>query len=199
MEGSLSRMPREGTSGVESHFEFPEAGIMKDRLTGARVFVMSRNGWGVFYEELEGTFFGTAPVVVERLGYAYGKLIGRAAKRLELDTQRTFEALFELAAGAGWGRMTLRGGDVSKGLGVLKVERCVFCEALARKEKVEGCFFLPGVVRGVADEMTGYSHNVSEKRCGLKGDPACEIHVEILQQVTGQTGSSSPPIEPMSV
>lgn len=164
---------------METLFELLERGVMKDKMTGARVFVISRNGWRSFHEELESTFSGTAPVILERIGYAYGKMIGRGAKRMGLDTEKTFEALFELAAGAGWGSMYLSGGNLAQGRGILKVKYCVFCDSLKGRD-VDGCHFLPGVTRGVADEVTGKPHNAVERACVCKGFPGCEIHIDLV-------------------
>jgi predicted hydrocarbon binding protein len=164
---------------VEALFELGEGGILKDKLTGARVFVISRQGWRAFNDELESNFLDAAHTVMERMGYSYGRLMGRAAKKMSLSPTDTFQALFELATAAGWGGLSLSAGDLSNATGVLKIEHCVFCESLLPRV-ASTCYFLPGVVNGVADEVVGGSNVVQEIRCVCSGAPNCEISVNVV-------------------
>jgi predicted hydrocarbon binding protein len=100
-----------------------------------------------------------------------------AKEKRQLTSKSTFEVLLETAKAHGLGKMELNSGTVESGVAAVVLRNCIFCLA-DKKGTTASCNFLVGLVGGVADEMTGQSHRVAERRCVAKGDPICEITLE---------------------
>ncbi len=156
-----------------------ERGIVVRRDDGSRVIALGSHGWATIEKELQSTFITGAAVILQRVGYSYGRAVGRAAKRQEIAPEETFEAMQSLARESGWGGLTLNGGDLFSGEARITVKDCFFClHAQDSPEPV--CYVLTGLVGGMADEILGVSHRVIEEKCIAKGDSVCEILIERL-------------------
>ncbi|HYB75684.1 MAG TPA: V4R domain-containing protein [Nitrososphaerales archaeon] len=156
-----------------------EHGIVTRNLDGSRVMALGSHGWATIEKELETTFITGAAVILQRLGYSYGRAVGRAAKRQELDPELAFEAMQNLARESGWGGFILNSGDLNSGEARITVKDCFFC-LHARESTEPVCHVLTGLVGGMADEILNVSHRVSEEKCIAKGDSVCEILIERL-------------------
>ncbi len=155
----------------------PENGIIKRRADGIRVLALGSLGWASLEKELSTTFISGAAVILQRMGYSYGRNLGRIAKSLEKTPEQTFDSLRDFAGESGWGKLVLNGGDLFGGQARILLRDCIFC--LHIKDASEPvCHMLVGVIGGVADEMIGATHRVTEERCVGKGDQVCEIVVE---------------------
>ncbi len=153
-----------------------EHGILK-RKDGARVLAMDSIGWATLTKEMSSTFISGSAVILQRMGYSYGRYLGRVAKAKQKTPEQAFESLQESARESGWGELTLNGGDLSAGQARLVVRHCFFCQHF--KDATEPmCHVLEGFVGGMTDEIIGKDHRVSEEKCIAKGDSACEIRVE---------------------
>jgi len=146
---------------------------------GTRVMALGSHGWATIEKELETTFITGAAVILQRVGYSYGRSVGRAAKKEGLDPERAFEAMQSLARESGWGGFSLNSGDLNSGTAGITVKDCFFC-LHARESTEPVCHVLVGLVGGMADEILDVSHRVSEQKCIAKGDSVCEILIERL-------------------
>lgn len=156
-------------------------GIVTRKEDGTRVIALGSHGWATIERELESTFITGAAVILQRVGYSYGRAMGRAAKKQEIAPEMAFDAMQSLARESGWGGFTLNSGDLNRGEARITVRDCFFC--LHAKESAEPvCFVLVGLVAGMADEILGVSHRVTEEKCIAKGDNICEILIERLSQ-----------------
>ena len=156
-----------------------EHGTVVRNLDGSRVIALGSHGWATIERELQTTFITGAAVILQRVGYSYGRAVGRAAKRQLPDSDRAFEAMQELARESGWGGFTLNSGDLNSGEARITVRDCFFClHATESTEPV--CHVLVGLVGGMADEILDMSHRVAEEKCIAKGDNVCEILIERL-------------------
>ncbi len=156
-----------------------ERGVVTRKEDGSRVVALGSYGWANIENELQSTFITGAAVILQRLGYSYGRAMGRAAKRQEIDPEHTFEVMQTLAKESGWGGLNLSSGDIYGGEARITVRDCFFC--LHAKESTEPvCHVLVGLVGGMADEVIGVSHRVTEETCIAKGDALCEILIERL-------------------
>jgi len=154
-----------------------EHGIIKRKADGVRVMALGSPGWATLQKELSSTFISGAAVILQRMGYSYGKYIGSVAKSRQKSPQETLETLHTFARDSGWGELVLNGGDLYSGQARLVLRECIFC--LHIKEASEPvCHMLVGLVGGVADEVIGGTHRVIEEKCAAKGDKVCEILVE---------------------
>ena len=156
-----------------------ERGIVTRKVDGTRVIAMGSRGWATIERELQSTFITGAAVILQRLGYSYGRAMGRAAKSQQMPPEQTFEIIQTLARESGWGMFSLNGGDLFGGEARITVKDCFFC--LHAQESAEPvCHVLVGLVAGMADEIIGASHRVTEEKCIAKGDAVCEILIERL-------------------
>jgi len=156
-----------------------EHGTVTRNLDGSRVMALGSHGWATIERELETTFITGAAVILQRLGYSYGRAVGRAAKSQELDPEHAFEAIQSLARESGWGGFSLNSGDLNAGTARITVKDCFFC-LHARESSEPVCHVLTGLVSGMADEILNVPHRVSEEKCIAKGDAVCEILIERL-------------------
>ena len=154
-------------------------GIVIRKEDGSRVIALGARGWATIERELQSTFITGAAVILQRVGYSYGRSVGRAAKGQEIAPEQTFEVIQSLARESGWGGLSLNSGDLSRGEARISVRDCFFC--LHSGEATEPvCHVLVGLIGGMADEIVGVSHRVLEEKCIAKGDAVCEILIERL-------------------
>jgi len=156
-----------------------ERGILARKEDGARVIAMGSHGWATMEKELDSTFMTGAAVILQRMGYAYGRAMGRAAKHQEIGPEHAFDAIQTMARESGWGGFTLNSGDLNSGEARIVVKNCFFC-LHASEAEVPVCHVLAGLVGGMVDEIIGVSHRVIEEKCIAKGDAVCEILIERL-------------------
>jgi two-component system response regulator HydG len=157
-----------------------DKGVVTRKGDGTRVLTMGSHGWATIERELASTFVTGAAVILQRVGYAYGRAMGRAAKSSETVPEEAFGALQALAREAGMGQLTLNSGDLSGGQAGIAVRGCFFC-LHAREATEPVCHVLVGLVGGIADELIGGTHRVIEGKCIAKGDAVCEILVERME------------------
>ena len=154
-----------------------EKGIVTRKADGTRVIAMGSHGWATIEHELASTFITGAAVILQRVGYAYGRAMGRAARTGDTPPDEAFSALQSLARESGWGQLSLNSGDLYGGQARIVVRGCFFC--LHAREATEPiCHVLVGLIGGIADEIIGATHRVSEEKCVAKGDTLCEILIE---------------------
>ena len=154
-------------------------GIVVKAADGSRVMALGSHGWATIERELETTFITGAAVILQRVGYSYGRSVGRAAKKEGLDPTLAFEAMQTLARESGWGGFSLNSGDLNSGTAGITVKDCFFC-LHARESTEPVCHVLVGLVGGMADEILDVSHRATEQKCIAKGDSVCEILIERL-------------------
>lgn len=156
-----------------------DSGTVVRNLDGSRVIALGSHGWATIERELQSTFITGAAVILQRVGYSYGRAVGRAAKKQLPEPERAFEAMQELARESGWGGFNLNSGDLNSGEARITVKDCFFC-LHARDSTEPVCHVLVGLVGGMADEILDVSHRVTEEKCIAKGDNVCEILIEQL-------------------
>jgi predicted hydrocarbon binding protein len=164
-------------------------GILTNRITHSRGFFFGTPEWAEVREELETVYSSAGLTILERIGFAIGKSLSRIGQRSKTAPAAFFEQLTQLAANAGWGRVTLNSGDPVTGRARFRVENCVFCSKVRDKEGPE-CVFLAGVIRGLAEQMFGTEHSVSEETCLAARGDACIFLLE--RRDTGSLYIESP-------
>jgi len=164
-----------------SAFEaMPEQGVIRRRSDGTRVMAVGSVAWVTLEHELASTFVTGAAVILQRMGYSYGRYIGKVAIANGRQPEEAADVIIRHTKEAGWGRISVNSGEIMMGQARLVVRDCFFC--LHWKESVSAvCFMLSGFVNGVIDEMIGKTHRVIEQRCIAKGDNVCEIVVDRLE------------------
>jgi len=159
----------------EEKFAFDaENGILTNKWTETRLFMLGATGWSSLRKDLELTYAGNGLDILRRLGYTFGRNLGRIGKEKGLDLTGLFESLLVLGNSAGWGKATLGGGSLSLERGVIRLENCVFCSEIGQK-KESSCEFVAGVVGGFAEVATGREMVVEESECAAAGGLYCEF------------------------
>ena len=154
-----------------------DQGIVTRKNDGTRIIALGSHGWATIERELTTTFITGAAVILQRVGYSYGRAIGRAAKSGDLQPEQAFEAMQAQARESGWGALTLNSGDLFGGQARITVKDCFFC-LHARESTEPVCHVLVGLVAGMSDEIIGPTHRVVEEKCIAKGDAVCEVMIE---------------------
>lgn len=155
-------------------------GIVRRSSDGSRVMVVGSVAWVSLEHELASTFVTGAAVILQRMGYSYGRYVGKVALANGRKPEEVLDVIVRHSKEAGWGRLSLNSGDLRIGEARLVMKDCFFC--LHWKDSVTPvCHMLAGFVGGVTDEMLGRVHRVLEQRCIAKGDNVCEISIDRLQ------------------
>jgi len=155
----------------------PQHGTIKRKSDGIRVFAVGSPGWATLEKELTSTFISGAAVILQRMGYSYGRYLGRVSRTQHKTDQGALESLQRFSRESGLGELTLNGGDLTGGQARLLMHDCIFC--LHIKEASEPvCYMLTGLIGGLSDEILGGTHRVLEDKCVAKGDSHCEVVVE---------------------
>jgi predicted hydrocarbon binding protein len=181
-EFRLFRGSRKKEASEESLFDIDfEHGIIKRKSDGTRVITLGSIGWATLEKELTSTFISGAAVILQRMGYSYGRYLGSVAKSHNTSPQQALDTLRDFARESGWGELALNGGDLYGGQARLVLRNCIFC--LHIEEATEPvCHMLAGLIGGVVDEVIGRAHRVTEVKCVAKGDAVCEVVVERIEQ-----------------
>jgi predicted hydrocarbon binding protein len=152
-------------------------GTIKRKSDGSRVIAIGSLGWANLEKELTSTFISGAAVILQRMGYSYGRYLGGVSKSQRKSEQDALESLQAFSRESGWGELVLNGGDLSGGQARLVLRDCIFCLHIGQASEPV-CYMLTGLIGGVADEIIGGTHRVLEERCVAKGDAYCEVVVE---------------------
>ncbi len=165
----------------------PEAGTISGKFLQSRVMAIASFGWASLQSELQSTFMTGGSVILQRMGYSYGRYLAKLAKQKATKSKKqvgaatALDVLLEASRDQGWGKLSLVQGDFQIGSVNLVMKNCFFC-LHEKKGSAATCHFLVGLVVGVADEVTGYSHKGSESRCASKDDGLCEVKIERVAQ-----------------
>ena len=154
-------------------------GTIKRKSDGIRIMALGSPGLATLEKELTTTFVSGAAVILQRMGYSYGRYLGRVARSQKKAEQNVLELLQSFSRESGWGQLALNGGDLSRGQARLVLRNCIFCLHIEQASEPV-CHMLTGLIGGIADEVIGATHRVLEEKCVARGDALCEIVVERL-------------------
>ena len=171
------RGPKQEEPKDEPYVFDTQHGVLTRKSDGSRVIALRSAGWTTLEKELTSTFITGAAVILQRMGYSYGRYLGRVARAESKGPNEALQALQEFASEAGLGELSLNSGDLVAGQARLVLKNCFFCLHITQSQEPV-CFVLAGLVGGVVDEVVGKNHRVVEERCIAKGDAVCEISVE---------------------
>ena len=158
----------------------PDTGVILRKADGMRVMALSSVAWVTLENELASTFVSGAAVILQRMGYSYGRYKAKLAVASGMTPDDFLDVVVQYSKEAGWGRLVLNSGDVKKGQAHIIVKDCYFCLHW-KDSQVPVCHMLVGFIGGVADQMLGRVHRVIEMRCIAKGDNVCEVVMDRLE------------------
>jgi predicted hydrocarbon binding protein len=153
-----------------------EDGIIVNKRSAKRSFVLGVKEWNSLIEKLYTNFGSAAETILFHMGKSYGSSTLKEESEVDLDRELTINHLSLEARVAGWGKVAVE--RKSPRDYNVKAERCVFCSGSSEKDHRQvGCFFLKGVISGFAGALFGNSSNtVDETHCGRD---YCEFNVTL--------------------
>jgi predicted hydrocarbon binding protein len=162
------------SSEMKQHFEFRnQQGVILNRLSNQRVFVVGSDSWADMENGLNQTFGTGSKVIMEKLGLYYGTSAARKIKGLV----GTISELRRLAARAGFGTFRIRADEETGSWIRVDALECVFCEGQGSDHD---CAFLSGMIQGMAEEFYSKNYTIIRRKCHvLNGRHTCEI---VLQE-----------------
>jgi predicted hydrocarbon binding protein len=164
------------------YFRFdPQSKHIEDAVFGCRGIIINERFWNRIRGELLDLMKESGPILLYQLGLSYGFEVGARGKDIVNDPQAAIKFLEYYGLLAGWGRfetgeLRMSRGDIEGGMTV-RVWDSFFASATKSETGNPGCFFVSGLLAGIADGLFGQSHNCMEKECRSAGSECCEFVV----------------------
>ncbi|MEM3096937.1 MAG: V4R domain-containing protein [Nitrososphaerota archaeon] len=154
-----------------------DRGIIEDPILGGRVFMLSSKTFRIMGRLLsESIGRNGVDALLWNLGYRYGAALGNRVRRATQSINESVIVLTNSARRSGWGVPAVDVSSAPEKI-VVTFNSCVFCEDEAG-EKGSKCFFLAGILAGVAESIYGRSFKVSEIECRAAGAEVCKFVIE---------------------
>jgi predicted hydrocarbon binding protein len=122
--------------------------------------------------------FGTGgEVMLLYEGMAIGEMNAHEIiRRMGKDTiTRNMPSVIRMLSTSGWGNTSLEFSE--DGSPVVRIDHCF--ESATRKKVRHGCYFMKGMLTGVAKVILGPEVKCEETKCTLRGDDYCEFTLSI--------------------
>jgi predicted hydrocarbon binding protein len=166
---------------LNEFFKFdPVANKTEDKVFGCTAILTNEEFWDAIQEGLYPLLESNWSVILFEMGSRYGKKLGENARRKALDTDQAVKFLEFYGLMAGWGKfhtspITLSMGKLAKDINVT-VEDNFFARS-SRKKKADSprCFFVAGLLAGIAEGLFGERHECFERKCIACGADKCEF------------------------
>lgn len=106
--------------------------------------------------------------------------MGEKARESVPDVQQAVKFLESYGLMAGWGRFktapfTLSEGKLASDIRVAVEDNFFAMTGKKKKWETPRCFFVSGLLAGIAEGLLGEGHNCIETRCMANGAHACEF------------------------
>ncbi|MDW8083823.1 MAG: V4R domain-containing protein [Candidatus Caldarchaeum sp.] len=159
-------------------FHFDETnGVAWDTYFGGRVLVLSAKLIGEMRKLLAGS---TSAAAADALLWHIGKRYGLALLQRTVEMKKKpLDSIALLAASAqksGWGKISVGNKvDVDQTFEIV-FENCAFCEGITG-EKSPSCYFLAGILTGIAEGLFGEGYSARETECRSVQGNVCRFSV----------------------
>ncbi len=150
-------------------------GTLKDAITQAHVFVLSRASFRSMQNTLYDKFASGASRILYDMGEGYGSKIASLFIKKGLSFEQTMKELERIAYLAGWGNMHFR--ILDDGRAECIVENSMF--SVKREGVPNSCYFLAGVLGGnMAALRNNHNFFAKEVQCSISGHSFCKFTIE---------------------
>jgi predicted hydrocarbon binding protein len=149
-------------------------GTLKDKMTDAHVFILSRSAFRSMQETLYDKFLSGASVILYEMGEGYGKKLASALRKIGLGKEQAMRAMEQTAFLAGWGEVRFQSTENSRL--VCAVRNSMF--SVKRRGLSNSCYFLAGVLGGVSSVLFDQTLVAKEVQCAMSGHELCKFAVE---------------------
>jgi len=158
-----------------TNYEFDEKnGIIKDKATGERCFIVYKNGMEAIFKGLSRIFDSRIDILLRESSLASSKNIAEAVrKKGKNNVKLLLSAYTERFAQNGFGRLEISEFDSDKAIVRIRVWNNLFAEM--RQGESTYCRYLEGMFSGLYEDLFHASPVVKEVKCIGKRDTYCEF------------------------
>lgn len=144
---------------------------------GERLMLFRWDAYNRMFDRLAELIGTGGEVMLLYEGVAVGEMNAHEIiRRLGKDTiARNMPSVIKMFSSSGWGDMSLELPE--DGSLVVRMGECFECST--RKRVRHGCYFIKGMLTGVAKTVLGPDVKCEETRCTLRGDNNCEFTVSV--------------------
>ncbi|MCS6783875.1 MAG: hypothetical protein NZ581_01575 [Candidatus Caldarchaeum sp.] len=116
------------------------------------------------------TSTSAADALLWHFGKRYGIALSRKASEMTKTAVEGMNLLVTGAQKSGWGMISVQNRLDSDGTVEVVFENCAFCEGI-HDEKGPSCYFLAGILSGIAEVLFGDGYSARETKCkAVRGD-----------------------------
>jgi predicted hydrocarbon binding protein len=153
-----------------------ETGVLRDRVTNARVLVLSTSAYRTMCDELFEQFQSGAGVILYRMGEGYARDLTNLLPKLGATPEEVLRGLKRLGYLGGWGKFNFEVQPGNEDSVDCMVEKSAF---LLRREDagLVTCYFLSGILGTVVGQIFSKKFVAREIRCVSAGAPLCEFRI----------------------
>ena len=158
-----------------ANYEFDEKnGIIRDKLTGERCFVVYKSGIESVFKGLSEIFKAGIEVLLLESSRAAGRnLANSVAKGAKTDVNQAVIAYAKRFAQVGLGRLEVSELKLEEARMAFRVWNNIFAEM--RDKESTYCSYIAGLLSGIYEGLLHVSPKVKEVKCIGHGDPCCEF------------------------
>ena len=162
------------------HFDRQTKNI-RDSVFNCRGIIINERFWNRICNELLDLTREEGPLILYQLGSGYGIEVGMQGKEMVRNTADAVEFLEYYGLLAGWGRFETCGlkpdskQDRLMGPITVKIFDSFFAHALPTNSGNPGCFFISGMLAGIANGLLDDYHNCLEEKCVSAGADCCQF------------------------
>lgn len=157
------------------NYEFDEEnGIIRDKLTGERCFIVHEKTMENIFNRLEAIFKSGIEVLLNESSRAASKhAIDLIEEKAKTDANRFLTGYTTRFAQVGFGRIEVCEFKREEGKITFRVWNSLFAEM--RHEKSPYCSYLAGLLSGIYEGLLHKTPKVKEMKCIGDGAPYCEF------------------------
>ncbi|HVX01604.1 MAG TPA: V4R domain-containing protein [Nitrososphaera sp.] len=156
-----------------------KAKVIEDSAFNCRAILVNERFWNKIRSSLLDLLKDAGPLIMYEIGLEYGFDIGfqgrtKAKSRADIVDLFTYYALI-----SGWGRFevsALKSKEMAPPRkATVKVYDSFFAKAAKSETGNPSCFFLSGLLAGLAEGTFSTGYNCLETKCAAAGDECCEF------------------------
>lgn len=152
---------------------------IEDQVFKCRGIIINERFWNKIRDELTELLKDQGPLVLYQLGLSYGVDVGFQGRSLTNDSANTIKFLEYYGLLAGWGcfetsDFQLKDGRIGESVTV-KIRDSFFAQTTKNHTGIPSCYFVSGMLAGIAEGLFEEGHHCLEKRCLSTGSEFCEF------------------------
>ena len=148
-------------------------GIIRDKLTGERCFIVYKTGMESIFKRLAEIFDSGIEVLLLESSRSAGKHLADSTEEAKTDIKRLLSKYTKRFARVGFGRFEVCELKPEEAMMRFRVWNNLFAEM--RYGESTYCCYVGGLVSGIYKELLHEAPQVKEVKCIGNGDPYCEF------------------------